>query len=366
MKKSQKTIFLVFVWLCLVPAVSFAENFIHEELDHLAQVYSGHFIVSTDGKSIIWNDGYAMPAGTLEENKSLQAKIEKPVLVDQVDHVHYPAGVIDLAAYFQKNEDPGRIRYEPFSRKMYGDSENEVRTHLVTIDWMPETFKNADGTAQYHVSVTTVNQVNEKLKQISSELDALVKKEPDYKKYLSDPGGTFSWRYIANTNRLSYHSFGMTIDINVGHSNYWQWNVYSLYQKPSENAIKPENIPGKAIVLVNSKAYFVENHQIVTKNNVNFVVDIILSENQKNQLMQQNTEGEIKRDDSNNALINSIMQQALANGNRPIPEDTSFDYYPNQIPWPIVLVFEKNGFIWGGKWHHYDTMHFEYRPELLN
>lgn len=26
---------------------------------------------------------------------------------------------------------------------------------------------------------------------------------------------------------------------------------------------------------------------------------------------------------------------------------------------------EKHGFIWGGCWYHYDTMHFEYRPELL-
>ncbi|MDD5211432.1 MAG: M15 family metallopeptidase, partial [Sulfuricurvum sp.] len=25
----------------------------------------------------------------------------------------------------------------------------------------------------------------------------------------------------------------------------------------------------------------------------------------------------------------------------------------------------KYGFIWGGRWYHYDTMHFEYRPELL-
>jgi hypothetical protein len=24
-----------------------------------------------------------------------------------------------------------------------------------------------------------------------------------------------------------------------------------------------------------------------------------------------------------------------------------------------------HGFIWGGYWYHYDTMHFEYRPELL-
>jgi len=31
----------------------------------------------------------------------------------------------------------------------------------------------------------------------------------------------------------------------------------------------------------------------------------------------------------------------------------------------IVDVFEKYGFIWGGKWINFDSMHFEYRPELI-
>ena len=35
------------------------------------------------------------------------------------------------------------------------------------------------------------------------------------------------------------------------------------------------------------------------------------------------------------------------------------------IPQIIVDTFEKQGFIWGGRWRHYDTMHFEYRPELF-
>lgn len=39
--------------------------------------------------------------------------------------------------------------------------------------------------------------------------------------------------------------------------------------------------------------------------------------------------------------------------------------YRNRIPIEIVKVFEAHGFIWGGKWGHFDTMHFEYRPELL-
>lgn len=40
--------------------------------------------------------------------------------------------------------------------------------------------------------------------------------------------------------------------------------------------------------------------------------------------------------------------------------------YENHIPHGIVRVFEKHGFIWGGRWYHFDTMHFEYRPEILN
>jgi hypothetical protein len=39
--------------------------------------------------------------------------------------------------------------------------------------------------------------------------------------------------------------------------------------------------------------------------------------------------------------------------------------WENQIPIEIVKIFEKHGFVWGGFWYHYDTMHFEYRPELL-
>lgn len=39
--------------------------------------------------------------------------------------------------------------------------------------------------------------------------------------------------------------------------------------------------------------------------------------------------------------------------------------YRNRIPGEIAAVFERHGFVWGAKWYHYDTMHFEYRPELL-
>ena len=49
------------------------------------------------------------------------------------------------------------------------------------------------------------------------------------------------------------------------------------------------------------------------------------------------------------------------NGN--VPETKKISYV-NRIPLEIVRVFEKYGFVWGGRWYHYDTMHFEYRPEI--
>ncbi len=39
--------------------------------------------------------------------------------------------------------------------------------------------------------------------------------------------------------------------------------------------------------------------------------------------------------------------------------------YRNRMPQTVVDIFERHGFIWGGKWYHFDTMHFEYRPELM-
>lgn len=41
--------------------------------------------------------------------------------------------------------------------------------------------------------------------------------------------------------------------------------------------------------------------------------------------------------------------------------------HPLQTSYPsaIVAAFEAEGFVWGGKWHEYDIMHFEFRPEIL-
>ena len=46
-------------------------------------------------------------------------------------------------------------------------------------------------------------------------------------------------------------------------------------------------------------------------------------------------------------------------------KDANAPTWKNRVPIEIVRTFEQHGFIWGGYWYHFDTMHFEYRPELL-
>jgi hypothetical protein len=46
-------------------------------------------------------------------------------------------------------------------------------------------------------------------------------------------------------------------------------------------------------------------------------------------------------------------------------EDTGKEPVYYLPPDAVIQIFEDHGFIWGGKWDLIDTMHFEYRPEIL-
>ena len=155
-------------------------------------------------------------------------------------------------------QDAGRSRNEALFKKMYGNSAAAVRKHLVSVPWFGQS-----------VLFTTVNGAAEHLKAVRDELA----KHPEFKAYFKSEG-SFYWRQVRGANRLSAHSYGMTIDIGGNYKTYWLW------AKPG--AKETDNVP-----------------------------------------------------------------------------------YKNKMPHEIVEIFEKHGFIWGGRWYHYDTMHFEYRPEIL-
>ncbi|HTE02416.1 MAG TPA: M15 family metallopeptidase [Mucilaginibacter sp.] len=215
--------------------------------------FADKHIIFKDKSRLLWDDGI--------KSKPYKEQLEKPDIQDMFIQ-NYNTG--ELKTLPGKNFDPGRIRNEALFLKMYGSTEKQVRQHLTEIVWCPKLVGQK-------VMVTTINGIDKKLAQISKELD----EHPELKKYLTNIGGTFTWRNINGTNRHSMHSFGMTIDINTKYSDYWQWSCKCTNE---------------------------------------------------------------------NATIK----------------------YNNRIPKLIVSIFEKYGFIWGGKWYHFDTMHFEYRPELIN
>lgn len=49
----------------------------------------------------------------------------------------------------------------------------------------------------------------------------------------------------------------------------------------------------------------------------------------------------------------------------PVPAPDAVEAARRSFPQELVDAFEAEGFIWGGKWHAFDLMHFEYRPELF-
>lgn len=233
---------------------NFAQAACDKNADKLIKAYPD-YIVACENNAIVWRNGERQVYDDGKQ-KTFDQLLEQADIQDMFAFP-YPVGVNSYAPP-ALNSDPGRIRNDEFFKRLYGANKAEVKRHLTQIKWLPK----SDGEA---IKIQSINGVAAKLAQVSEELDEL---PTDLKKYVINTSGTFNWRVISGTNRLSNHAFGIAIDINTKYSDYWQW-AKGAYQ------------------------------------------------------------------------------------------------YKNTIPHQIVEIFEKHGFIWGGKWYHYDTMHFEYRPELL-
>jgi peptidoglycan LD-endopeptidase CwlK len=132
------------------------------------------------------------------------------LLIANANHVDLKLGSISL-------DDVQHDSYEPFFRKMYGNSPAEVKKNLVTIYWMSKVYGK-----QYPLKVTTVNGVDKKLLRISAALEKL---PATFYKYVKQPASSYYWRNVAKETYLSLHSFGIAIDINVSQSNYWMWDL---------------------------------------------------------------------------------------------------------------------------------------------
>lgn len=219
--------------------------------NNLIQKYPS--IKNIKDNTVFFMDGSSLPYDD-KKVKTFDEKLENADIEDMFAQ-RYPAfaPITDPAL----NDDPGRFRNDTFLKKLYGSSKSEIEKNLTTVNWLPS-----------HGGVKLKFNKNEnasvQLQKVSDELDRLPE---EFMKYLKKVDGTYYYRKIAKTERLSAHSYGIAIDLDTKYSRYWQWDKTHTFH--------------------------------------------------------------------------------------------------NEFPKEIIDIFEKHGFIWGGRWYHYDTMHFEYRPELF-
>lgn len=205
------------------------------------------YLIMKSGKEILYDDG---------KSKSPEEKLSNPDLEDMMEPI-YPLGAIDML--MDLDFDPGRIRIYPLLKEVYGESKEEVEKNL-------DIISTRYGDLQFNRN----NNASFALKAVMDELIPLAQSRPDIRAYLAPYSGTFYYRNISGTNRLSAHAFGIAIDLVCHKKDYWKWTSRKEGQKRLES-------------------------------------------------------------------------------------------YPKEI----VEIFEKNNFIWGGKWGHFDMFHFEYRPEII-
>lgn len=211
--------------------------------------------------TIIFKNGKTLPIGKVA-NTPFTERLKRASVADQLSQT-YP---LDFKIP-QQYQDAGRLRNDEFFINMYGGTSSAVSSQLVKVYWQP---------AKKNLQFTKVNGAAEQLKKVGDE----IAQNPVLSRYVATSLGTFNFRKIAGTNRLSTHSFGIAVDFRLPKHlhKYWRWDGCK-----SEDKVCP--------------------------------------------------------------FPQAILQ----------------DQNLNQV----VQIFEKHGFIWGGKWASYDTPHFEYRPELL-
>lgn len=244
----------------LPPHAATTDSTVHTQQDEAAIPAGARILISAypeagmryEAGHIIFPDGYRIPYDD-KRKKSFTTMLDDSDIEDMFCMPYDTTSA--KPAYLS---DAGRSRCEQLFRKMYGNSASEVSSHMEAVDWFGQKIR-----------FSTTNGASRQLRKVAAEL----KTKPHLLKYLK-PASTFYWRNVRGAKRMSAHSYGIAIDINVSMSDYWLW----ANQGKSETA-------------------------------------------------------------------------TIA--------------YRNRIPAEIVRVFEKHGFIWGGRWYHYDTMHFEYRPEIL-
>lgn len=205
------------------------------------------YILMQSGSKIVYDDF---------QDKTFEQKLYEADLQDMMEQI-YPLG--DISELMTDLLDPGRFRVYDLLHEVYGATRSDIENNL-----------NSVSVGNRQRMFNRNNNAAAALDSVFAEIDILLATRPELYDYVHPDSGTYNYRFIAGTSRLSPHAFAIAIDLKKHSHDYW--------------------------------------------------------------LSSERHEGQMRLDE-----------------------------YPREL----VRIFEDYGFIWGGKWYHFDIMHYEYRPELI-
>lgn len=168
-------------------------------------------VVVDDAANTMTIGSTVLPLGR-ESNREMRARIADGTIRDQFAIV-YPLD-FDLTLRDTPWFDPGRIRNDAMFRALYGETERAVATSLVRTQYRGPSQRAAFAMTSRHC----VSQ------QLQAALNAIAAEGGEMDRYFASVGGSFNWRVISGTQRLSAHSFGIAVDFNTNLGGYWRWS----------------------------------------------------------------------------------------------------------------------------------------------
>lgn len=155
------------------------------------------YLIMSSGKKILYDD---------KKQKTLQEKEINGDIQDMMEQI-YPLESIDQL--MSEDYNPGRIRVYPLLKEIYGESQKNIENNLTNVSIG---YKNC--------LFNKNNNASKALENVSKEISLLPQKSISI---VFPTNGTFNYRFISGTNRLSPHAFGIAIDLKSDSRDYWKW-----------------------------------------------------------------------------------------------------------------------------------------------
>ena len=149
MIKTLRIAVLACVPVVLMSSVTVRAQTLQDGLDVLIAAYPDH-LNRREPNLLVWHDGTRMTFDDGRGGKDFETLLTAPDLEDQF-YTPYLMG--DAGIPPGLNKDPGRVRYEPFFRRMYGDCRKGRRPSFIAAA-QPE---KAD--EMYQAFITNLNKI---------------------------------------------------------------------------------------------------------------------------------------------------------------------------------------------------------------